>query len=568
MENHLETNITQVESASTFKHNMTAVAKGGGVIFTGRMFLDAVRFVTAFVLARLLGAKAYGMYSLALSATNIGVGLALLGLDAALIRYVAVMVGRKDDESVWGTIQVGVSIAMLLSVVSGTLLFGFAYPIAENAFHKANLAPLLQLAAVLIPILTMSEVLASITKGFKRMDYPVIAQFVFQPVFRLIMIGLLALSGFNPFLAIATFGLADLGASLLMIYYLNRIYPLKRPLSPAKRDLKGLLAFSLPVWMSGLMVQFQSNLQALVLGTMGSITGVGLFAIASQITAVSGHFTSSINVSSKPIVAQLYDQKDMQQLGKIYQTANKWAVMVQLPIFLVMVIYPTALLSIFGNSYVEGAAALIGNQYDGVGVGECPRSFGLFGDSRSRPRSRRWTGPGRAADRCEEPGDPRPPRSRVGVELQRHGDRLRRLRRAARILVLARGDPLRDGRRTRCDGRALAREPLLPGGSDGRSERGELRDRDVGRGAAASGRSLPHAAQHDSLLLEERDQTPRRCSTSPDASLGAKKVDFCGSFSPCPVMSKIADVGMGRRKKAALAAPSATSPAALRGSRS
>jgi len=58
-------------------------------------------------------------------------------------------------------------------------------------------------------------------------------------------------------------------------------------------------------------------------------------------------------------VAQLHDQNDMQQLGQIYQTANKWAVMVQLPIFLLMVIYPGALLSIFGNSYVEGAAALI-----------------------------------------------------------------------------------------------------------------------------------------------------------------------------------------------------------------
>ena len=359
MENQLKPTISTVESTPTFRHNMSAVAKGGGVIFSGKLFLDAVRFVTAFFLARLLGAKDYGMYSLALSAANIGVGLALLGLDAALIRYVAVMVGRKDDESVWGTIQVGVSVAMLLSVVSGTMLFGFAYPIADNAFHKASLTPLLQLAAVLIPVLTLSEVLASITKGFSRMDYPVIAQFVFQPVFRLIMIGILAFSGFTPFQAIITFGLADLGASLVMIYYLNQIYPLKRPLTPAKRDLKGLLVFSLPVWMSGLMVQFQNNLQALVLGTMGSITGVGIFAIASQITAISGHFTSSINVSSKPIVAQLHDKSDVQQLGQIYQTANKWAVMVQLPIFLVMVLYPAALLSIFGNSYVEGAAALI-----------------------------------------------------------------------------------------------------------------------------------------------------------------------------------------------------------------
>ncbi len=359
MEKHLDTNIAGIESAPAFKHNMSAVARGGGMIFSGKLFLDAVRFITAFFLARLLGPKDYGMYSLALSATNIGVGLALLGLDAALIRYVAVMVGRKDDESVWGTIQVGVSVAMLLSVVTGTVLFGFAYPIAEYAFQKASLAPLLQLAAVLIPALTMSEVLASITKGFSHMDYPVIAQFVFQPVFRLVMIVILAFSKFNPFTAIVTFGLADLGASLLMLYYLNQIYPLRRPLLPAKRDLKGLMVFSLPVWISGLMVKFQNNIQAIMLGTIGSITGVGLFSIASQITAISGHFTSSINTSSKPIVAQLHDQKDMQQLGQIYQTANKWAVMVQLPIFLIMVFYPDALLSIFGNKYTEGASALI-----------------------------------------------------------------------------------------------------------------------------------------------------------------------------------------------------------------
>lgn len=359
MENHLETTPAQVEAAPAFQHNMSAIARGGGVIFSGKLFLDAVRIVTAFVLARVLGASNYGMYSLALSATQIGVGLALLGLDAALIRYVAVMVGRKDDETVWGTIQTGVSLAMLLSVVSGTALFGFAYPIAEAAFHNIELAPLLQLAAALIPVLALSEVLASSIKGFGRMDYPVIARFVFQPIFRLVMIGLLALGGFNPYLAIATFGLADLGASLLMIHYLNRIFPLRRPLSPAKRDLKGLLVFSLPVWISGLMVQFQSNLQALVLGSLNSITGVGLFSVASQLTAISGHFTSSINVSSKPVVAQLHDRNDMQQLGQLYQTANKWAVMVQLPIFLVMILYPAALLSVLGSSYVEGAAALV-----------------------------------------------------------------------------------------------------------------------------------------------------------------------------------------------------------------
>jgi O-antigen/teichoic acid export membrane protein len=242
MENQLEPQIAKLETRPNPGQNMTAVAKGGGIVFSGKLFLDAVRFATALVLARLLGAENYGMYSLALSATNIGVGVALLGLDAGLTRYVAVMVGRKDEESVWGTIQVGVSAAMLLSALSGTALFAFAYFVAENAFRQASLAPLLQLAAVLIPVLTLSEVLASTIKGFRRMDYPVIAQFVVQPLIRLILIVILALTRFNSFLAIVTFGVADLLASGLMVYYLNKTFPLKRD---------GFFPAGLDVWPDG-----------------------------------------------------------------------------------------------------------------------------------------------------------------------------------------------------------------------------------------------------------------------------------------------------------------------------
>jgi O-antigen/teichoic acid export membrane protein len=359
MDNLVNIGLPDLKSPSTFRVNMSAVAKGGGYVFTGKLFLDVVRFVTAILLARLLGAEQYGMYSLSLSAMNIAVGVALLGLDAALLRFVAVMIGRKDEEAVWGTIQVGVGIALLLSVASGVILYGSSYVIAERAFNNINLAPMLQLASVFIPVLTMSELLASVIKGFKRMDYPVIAQFVFQPLVRLVLIVILALSGFSAFWAIVTYGAADLLASLLLLHYLNREFRLRRPINPARRDFKSMLGFSMPVWLSGLMVKFQGNIQAIVLGALNTIASVGVFSIASQITMVSGHFTSSLNTSSKPIIAQLYDQRDWKQMEKIYQTTNKWAVMVQLPLFLLIVFFPAILLSIFGESYTQGANALV-----------------------------------------------------------------------------------------------------------------------------------------------------------------------------------------------------------------
>jgi O-antigen/teichoic acid export membrane protein len=335
------------------------VAKGGGVTFAGKMFLSASRLVTALILARLLGAEQYGFYNLSLSAANIAVVIAVFGLDTALLRYVAILDSRNDEEGVWGSLQLGIGTATILSVFTGTLLYAFAFPVAERVFNEPALAPLLQIVSVIVPMLVLSEVLVGANRGFKRMDTPVIAQFVAQPLIRLVLILILLLVGLDVTLAILTFGLADLGASLLLLYFLNREFALRRPLRSARRDARELFGFSIPVWLSEMMVKFQGNIQTLLLGSLGTITGVGLFSIANQITLVSSEFSSSINTSAKPIMAELHDRGDLKQMGRIYQIANKWAFTVQLPVLLGMVFFPTQILSIFGESFTDGSTALI-----------------------------------------------------------------------------------------------------------------------------------------------------------------------------------------------------------------
>jgi O-antigen/teichoic acid export membrane protein len=299
--------------ASSFEQNINVVAKGGGITFAGKLFLNVLRFATAVLLARILGADQLGLYSLSLSALNITMGLALFGLDAAIIRFIAVMVGR----------------------------------------------PLLQLASVFVPLMVVNDQLGNALRGFKKFNEPVLAQYVYQPVTRLIMIGLLAIIGLNAQYAVATYGLATVTASIVMFYSLNRHFALKRSIKVASFNLKEMISYAVPVWLSGLMVKFQSNIQTLFIGTLNTIAGVGIFSVASQITNVSGEFSSSINTTSKPVIAELHDRGDIKQMERIYQLTNKWVVMVQIPIFLFMVIFPKPILSIFGEGYVDGATALI-----------------------------------------------------------------------------------------------------------------------------------------------------------------------------------------------------------------
>ena len=344
---------------SNFEKNISVVVKGGGITFGGKLFLNVIRFGTAVLLARILGADQLGLYNLSLSSMNIAMGLAIFGLDAAIIRFIAVSVGRKDDSGVWNALQIGLVVPLVFSALLGTALYALSFEIAENVFHEPDLAPLLQLTSVFIPFMVVNDQLGNALKGFKKFDASVVPQYVYQPVTRLILIGVLAFIGLNAKSAVVVFGLSSVTASIVMFFSLKKQFNLKRTIKINRGSLKELLDFSFPVWISSLLTKFQGNIQTLFIGTLNTITGVGIFSVVDQITNVSGEFSSSINTTSKPVIAELHDRGDINQMERIYQLANKWVIIVQLPIFLFMMIFPEPILSIFGETYTDGTTALM-----------------------------------------------------------------------------------------------------------------------------------------------------------------------------------------------------------------
>ena len=264
-------NESQSAPSSLFDRNIIATAKGGGIVFVGKVFTYGSRFIVAFLLARILGAEHYGAYNVALSAATIAGGMALIGLDAALVRHIALWHSRNDDAGVWGAIQIGLGVTALLSVLMGTALFASAYWIADEVFHDPELAPYLQVSAVIVPFLTLSDTLAGATRGFKNVHYMVLAQNFVQPTVRVILIIIFALTGLNIPKAILIYGIADLSASVLLLYFLNKQFSLRRPIASGRRELRAMFGFSVPIWLSESMLTFRSSIQSVLLGSLNSV---------------------------------------------------------------------------------------------------------------------------------------------------------------------------------------------------------------------------------------------------------------------------------------------------------
>lgn len=360
------------------------MAKGGGITFVGALLAYGVRFVMGIVVARSLGSDQFGLYNLALTVASIAAGMALLGLPSALVRYISLFASRRDEGGIWSILQIGLGSTTALSLLLALCMYLFATPIAEHIFHEIELSPLLRLASLMVPSLTLVDILAAATRGFKRMEYTAIVKNVLQPLIKFVLVVIFAITGLNTVQALTAHTLSVVLVSGTLLYFLNRMFSLRRPLRTTRRDAKAVFKFALPLHMDYLIRTFRGNVQMLLLGALNTATTVGVFSVATQVNMIGRMFHQSIVTASMPIVSELYGREDKTQLARFYQTMTKWTFTLNLPLFITVLLFSEPILSIFGEDFVSGALALTilawGNLVN-TGTGICGVVINMTGNT-------------------------------------------------------------------------------------------------------------------------------------------------------------------------------------------
>ena len=207
--------------------HILAAARGTGFLALGSFFEFASRFLIALMLARILGADDYGLYVLSVSAAAIFAGLSGLGLDDAMVRYVAILSGRRDQPGVLGTIRIGVGVSTVAGIVMGIVLFVLARPLAEGLFSEPRLTHMLQLLAFVVPFLTVSNVLAGPARV--RPDGLHRARRERRPITGTAGVAgnsSRSVRGLNVSAAVIIFGISDVAATVTFVLLLHRYLPL------------------------------------------------------------------------------------------------------------------------------------------------------------------------------------------------------------------------------------------------------------------------------------------------------------------------------------------------------
>jgi O-antigen/teichoic acid export membrane protein len=335
-------------------------AKGGGMVFAGRMFVWGMRFVIAVMVARLLGADSYGLYNIALSVATLGAALSVLGFDSALVRYLAIYMRRSDRGGVTGTLRTGLGVPMLVSILPAAVLLAAAGPLARDVIGDARMEPILRVVAFLVPAMVANSLLGAALQGAQRIGWAVLAEQFAQPLVRFSLLLGLALIGLTAELAVLASTLATVIVTALLLVFVQRQVSFEGVASQGPNQVRQLLGFSLPVYFSNVVTTFGGSLQTILLGALASVASAGIFAVAHQVMLIGTLFHTAIVQSSMPIFAELQDSEDRRPMTHLYRTTSKWTLTLNLPFFLLALIFPQALLALFGPEFADdGVQALV-----------------------------------------------------------------------------------------------------------------------------------------------------------------------------------------------------------------
>ncbi|MDW8270656.1 MAG: oligosaccharide flippase family protein, partial [Anaerolineae bacterium] len=149
------------------------IARGAGLGLAGNVINTAVTYLFGILIARQIGADAFGLYTLGVTAVTLVSRFTVAGLDRGLMRYASISRGQGQAPvlrrlSLW---------ALLLAAgtgLAGALWFGLAPAAVLRTFRwdaKTTLSPRLRSLAPALPALTLIGVAIAGTQAFRTMRY-------------------------------------------------------------------------------------------------------------------------------------------------------------------------------------------------------------------------------------------------------------------------------------------------------------------------------------------------------------------------------------------------------------
>lgn len=340
--------------------SLQKIAKGSVLILFGTGISMLLGFVGRVIVVRYITQGEYGIFSLALVIVSIFALIATLGLPDGSTRQIAYYRGKGDTLKVRDIVSSSIQLSLIASIVCFFILFFASDFVSTKIFHNLELAAALKIFSFAIPFMTLITILATIFRGFDRVDAEIYFRGILRSALFPLLLGgviLLNLSFLGVLDAyVASIALACVG---LIIYTIKKLPVPVRGKVAANPARKELLFFSLPLLGVYIITMLMLWMDTLMLGYFKTPETVGLYNAALPLADLVPVILSSVIFLYVPIASQLYAKNEKERMKRDFAVLTKWVFLGTLPIFFILSLFPGTILNLcFGSQYVGAAFAL------------------------------------------------------------------------------------------------------------------------------------------------------------------------------------------------------------------
>lgn len=327
------------------------------------MLASNFRGIFTFLVARLLGPAALGVFSVAWATTDLVSKIGIFGLDDTIITFIA----RAEAAGDRARSRALFHLAVFLGVSQCAILAAISILVVRLFGHRMSLDP--QMVAALsvmfcaMPVVALYRINTAVSRGMKVMRHDIFSRGLTETVMTTLafLAALwLGLETFAPEIAV----IVGMGASGVVALFLAASLFCSSPSRPAtlsySAEARRLLTYAAPISAYDLLNAVIVRLDVVMLGCFVgrapgvTLTTLGIYGAAVEVAGGLRKINQAFNPIFAPIVAGLTVDGDQEHAAVAFSRVSQWMLWILLPLVAVMVLAGSVILGIYGPAFRQG----------------------------------------------------------------------------------------------------------------------------------------------------------------------------------------------------------------------
>ncbi len=299
------------------------------------------------IVARMLGADNFGVYSYAINLFNIFAYAAVSGLDEAALKFIPQSKNKDAERS-----------AIQVLAFFSAIIFFCIFCIVINLFFKGEVANVSYIFAFSLPLLVILAVNSAILQANHIVGPRMAFRYALEPLVKMGFFFLVLQYCILIYVPAYAFFAALFVTNGAMIFCFKSRLFLHR-FNVTKNKLNELLKYVAPLILYNAINVASGKLDVLILGAIAAAVEVGQYSAAFQTAAMLAIVLQGIETVYAPIFSSHVGNNDFKSLNADYKKALRWTMLICSPVLIDFLIFPELPLMPFGNEFLGAVPILV-----------------------------------------------------------------------------------------------------------------------------------------------------------------------------------------------------------------